>query len=207
MENIQVINNIVPTLHKEFFRSADRSIVVQLRNMAYEICRTEIPDTYIKHAFNKFRKGCLFRDDTGDIICFALWNEHELLNKIHGIYRYMYAILICGKRTSYTTGNIIFPYLVDYCKEKSIHSIQLIPANDKLRKYYSDYGFQNLQTHDGMMELPIAPIKLMPRRNTRKNTSNMRRRTTQKRGMSEAAPRIEYNDNNEYNNLEAPNIV
>jgi hypothetical protein len=158
MEDIQVICNIVPTLHKEFFRSEDRSIVVQLRNMAYELCRSEISETYINAAFNNFKKGCIFKDDTGDIICFALWDEYDLLNILHGYYKYMYTILMCGKGGFHKTGELIIPYLIGYCKEKSIHSIQLIPANNKLKTYYSEYGFQDTRAGDGRMELSITLV-------------------------------------------------
>lgn len=176
--NIQEVDNIVPTLQKEFFRSADRTTVVRLRQIAYEVCRTQIPDTYIKHAFNKFRRGVIFRDNEGNTICFALWVEQDLLDILHKSRRYMYVLLICGRRAPYKIGNVIFPFLIDYCKENNINFLRLLPANDRLRAEYRSYGFVDLPGEVDSMNMTVVPLKLRPKKYTYKNTSG--RRNTRK---------------------------
>ena len=186
--NIQEVDNIVPTLQKEVFRSADRSTVVRLRQIAYEVCRAQIPDTYIKQAFNKFRRGVVFRDNEGNTICFALWVEQDLLDILHKSRKYMYVLLICGRKEPYKIGNIIFPFLIDYCKENNINFLRLVPANNKLRAEYQSYGFVDVPGGVDSMNMTIVPLKLRPKKYTYKNTNG--RRNTRKLTIPDA-PELE----------------
>ena len=175
--NIQEVDNIVPALQKEFFRPADRTTVVRLRQIAYEVCRAQIPYAYIKHAFNKFRRGVIFKDTEENIICFALWVEQDLLDILHKSRRYMYVLLICGRRAPYKIGNIIFPFLIDYCKENNINFLRLLPANDRLRAEYRSYGFVDVPGGVDSMNMTVVPLKLRPKKYTYKNTSGHRKLT------------------------------
>jgi hypothetical protein len=177
--------------------------------MSESICRSALSESYIKRVFNKFKRGYLYKNNDNELVCFVIWVEHNQPHMEYDNFSYMHVLLMCGLKMEFKIGNLIFPDLLKYCRNNSINTIRLEPATNDLREYYKSFGFIDLNTPAKTMELSVIPMKLMTRRNTQKNTSNMRRRTTQKLIISEVpqlAPTIEH-IHDEYNNLEASNIV
>lgn len=137
------MDNIYPNnINRTLFLSRDKERYLGLKNQAIQTCRNLISEIYIHSAFNKFKKGYLYKDDNEEIIGFCLWKENNIIFKSGNQTKNLHIILICTDDSiNYKLGGKILFDVESYCIDNKIPSITLEAANDNLVKYYEKAGY------------------------------------------------------------------
>lgn len=173
---------------KRFVKPSQTSLVLEMKNHAYNICRESISETYINNILNPFKSGFkngfVYTDENDEILGFIVWDiKKQEPNVIMStteppplVSKHMYILLLCAKPTNTTLGYTMLWDAETYCIENAIPSMRLVPATKSLFPYYQKYGFitgqnlPNLVLYKPVLEL----LKLNP--------LNYRTNKTRKRG-------------------------
>jgi hypothetical protein len=139
------VNNIAPSdLNIEFLGSYNRARIAAAKRVARHVCRDEIPPRYIKKAFNDFKTGFLYTDPETDAIeGLCLWKDYDR-EGLHEKQKYIFIYLICGRNRE-LFGNRLFTDLDRYCEDHGYEFMELKPANDRLKEYYTRHGFAAIE--------------------------------------------------------------
>jgi len=140
--------------------ASERKNIAVLRKKADDTCRYKISPAYIHTAFNRFKKGYYYTNNSNEIIGFCLWKEYSNIQKDGSILKKMYIILICADYNDYKLGRKILYDIESYCIDNKIPIITLEAANDELIKYYQHGGFVliNKITKEMMKEVKMLKI-------------------------------------------------
>ena len=155
------MNNIYPDdIIKHIIVSANRINIVALRKKADDTCRFKISPVYIHTAFNKFKKGYYYTNNSNEIIGFCLWKEYDNIQKDGTTLKKLHIILVCADYNDYKLGRKILYDIESYCVDNKIQLITLEAANDELVKYYQNGGFIliNKITKEMIKEVKIFKI-------------------------------------------------
>lgn len=180
--------NIYPVnVEKYLFHRSD-SIVSSLKYQANNICRNMINEEYIKHSFKKFDYGFIYKNRDNQNLAFCIWKERNKILKDGSRHKYIHILLICSNINDYKFAQVIFFDIDSYCLNKSIGTIELEAINLKVAKYYRDHGFilERDKAPYNMVKIIELPIKI----------NRIKKSLTRKRRSP-----LQYNINNEYNNL------
>lgn len=178
---MNTVENIFPNIKKQLFHSSERAFIASLRRQSDLICRGNIPEGYIRKAFNEFKNGyAYYYPDQNDPIGFCLWKlkQSQSVTKSNiSPYTYMYIYLICAKPTNFKLARIMLHDAELFCQEKNIEYIQLQPANQKLQEHYELYGYLLTDSMNIIMTKNVKPIRLQRLSTTRrkhisKNSTN-----------------------------------
>jgi hypothetical protein len=144
-----------PDLTKQFIHASDRRTISIIRSYAYGVCRTQIADSYIHSAFNKFKNGFVYFKDN-EPISFCIWKVRSKIGLSGAYDPELLIFLVCSIKQSFNTLDMILYDVDNYCKENGIHSIVLEPANDNMRAYYRSKGFADLPPSNRDMYRKVA---------------------------------------------------
>jgi hypothetical protein len=172
---MEEVNNIYPPITKIQFDSSQRRYVSMIKSQSDDLCKFKIFPDYIKRAFNSFRRGIIYQENNNNI-GFVIWKEKQIIPKSNKVLKntkkVLYVLLICSNAKNVRLTRLIFYDLEEYCKDKGIEHIQLIPSNDKLEQLYETYGFiKNNNNIEGIMTKNVKLIKIK-RNKTRKHRTN-----------------------------------
>lgn len=143
MNNLIEVSNIYPdNIKKNTLHASQRQLISVLRNQAYEICRTEMSNEYIRWAFNKFKGGFVYYRGN-EPVSFCIWKISEQHMDIKTLEKYneLYIYLVCGKQLDYKILPRMLDDIIHFCRKSNIKYITLVPANDLLKEYYIKNGF------------------------------------------------------------------
>lgn len=164
MNTVREIPNIYPRdLTRRLFHAKERPFIASLRHRAYETCRTQISDSYIKAVFNKFKNGFVYTRN-GEVVSFCIWNVKEEVSFRFGVRKELYIYLICSE--PYAALDMMLYDLEKYCMENRIEVITLEPANEQLRDYYLSRGFIEDQFRKLLLGKPVAIVRYSRSRTT-----------------------------------------
>ena len=111
----------------------DKHLKVSLEEQANAICKKELSERYIHNAFQKFDGGYVYYDrDDAEVLSLCLW-------KIYG--GVLHILLICSHIPEYGLGKLMLQDIEYYCFENKLDRIAVEPATDRLRGYYSHFGY------------------------------------------------------------------
>lgn len=156
MENKYTTNIFPSDIIKLAIHPSDRKLVSLLRHKADETCRFKISSSYIYNAFNKFKKGYYYTNDSNNIIGFSLWKDYKNIQKDGTILKKIHVILICADYNDYRLGRKILYDIESYSIDTNIPIISLEAANDELVKYYQDGGFSLINKRNNEMEKEVT---------------------------------------------------
>lgn len=163
------MDNIYPIdIKKVLIKSSERIHIPYLKRKALDTCRNLISEKYISSAFNRFKRGFLFKNNKENIIGFCLWKEITKIYKNNISEKILFIILICADNTDYRLGRKILFDIETYCIENKIGIISLEAANDSLIKYYEEGGFKLINKRNNEMEKIINIIPIIRTNKTRK---------------------------------------
>lgn len=145
------IYDFPPNIKRMFIDSKQSHITRKLKAHADEVCRNELPQTYINKAFNNYRYGYVYVKGD-EIMGFIIWNiiTKDTINSLNlDMYpsKYIYIQLLCAKKTGTEFGYKMLSDVESYCHNHSIPCMHLQAANIKLEIYYKKYGFITTQKY------------------------------------------------------------
>jgi len=152
--------NLIPEgLERNLFHRTD-SVVTSLSSQANTICRNFIDENYIRKAFNNMSFGYYYKDTANNVVGFCVWRENKnIVYNSKKDYKYITLSLICGKPNDYKLGKIMLFDIERYCLFHGFNTIQLLPINPSLVKYYEscDYTIEHYKDQS-VMEKIIIPF-------------------------------------------------
>lgn len=152
-----------------------REFMSSLQSRANTICRNRLNEDYIKKSFNKCTAGYVYTSDEGAQIGFVIWKEYKNQQmKGGGTYSYLHILLICAEENDFNFGGRILEDVDKYATSNAFNYIQLEPANEKLRSYYTKNGYIS-DTIGPMMKKQVNDNYIVKRNN---NSRSTRKRTT-----------------------------
>lgn len=174
------VTNIYPTDIVRFpLRAAQRADVAAARRIADRICRGYIAETYIRHAFNAFKEGFIYKQGTEEVsVSFCIWKVRSVPSIQGTVIPELFIYLVCSVPQPFQVFDMILYDVERYCYEKGVRYITLEPAGDALREYYRTKGFTESYMPQRMVKEVATPIVFQAAR--RRTTTARRRGTTPK---------------------------
>lgn len=178
---VQELNsNLFPVnLNKKLFTRADKYISSRLAARAATVCRNTISNEYISYSLREFTNGIIYKSEEDLTIGFVIWKEYtDQMTKHAELYSYIHILLICAEENNFSFGTRILEDIDNYSIQHGFKYIQLEPATEQLRIYYSKRGYMS-ELYSPLMrkELP-TPIRI-------NRITNGRRATTRRRKNSQ----------------------
>lgn len=159
--------NIYPAnINRSRLHAGDRQTVATIRQAADASCRGQIPPAYIRHAFNAFKEGIVYRQ--GDqVTAFCIWKIRTTTNIQMVTNGELFILLVCSIPQPFSALDMILFDVERHCRARGIRAITLEPANDALRDYYKKKGFTESNPPGRLVKPVDTPIVfIVPRRST-----------------------------------------
>jgi hypothetical protein len=122
---------------RQLISKYEYNIKQQLKTVANNMCYNDIPLKYLNSAIKHFDYGYIYRDTTNNdnLVGFVIWDIKSFPN----FNKTVYIRLMCGRGL----GKLMMEDVEEWALRQNIHTITLIPANERLQHLYTiKYGFK-----------------------------------------------------------------
>lgn len=172
MDNINNIYSKPGTLKRTYFKKTQREFIDEIKRHAYETCREDIGDEYIKKACNKCKEGYVYTENA-KIIGFIIWaiiptKLGDEKNTIYSPSKRLFIYLVCAEKTDYKLGKTMIYDVEQYAINKYVPLIKLEPTTPELEVYYHTFGYRTFSREPVLMTKPMAELLLPRKIDTRK---------------------------------------